>query len=260
LIPIRLNPEIPPRALSGEPRTLQSRHPCSCYRRNSGVLASKLFFHREKQDTACDGWNHLLELVEKAAADQQAEFNPLEDLNLEERHQIVTLPSSIAKLKHVRNLNLYDSNVVRIPPEIGEMTSLQIFTPYTSYRLHWFPYEITRCRMLTQTCVSTRALFGNKRDKPPFPRLRPGKNSTDGLDLSHLSPEVWGTDSISYCSICNRSLKDAGLHQVWISLWIAAYDVLPLLVNACSQECILALPVPPKGYMQKPHKGGREVN
>ena len=260
LIPVHVNPEIPHRALSGEPRTLESRNPCSCYQRNSEALASELFFHSEKQDTTGDGWKHLLELIEKAAADQRPEFDPLEDLALEERRQIVTLPSSIAKLKQVRNLNLYDSNLVRIPPEIGDMTNLQIFTPYTSYRLHWFPYEITRCKKLTQTLVSTRALLGNKKHRPPFPELQPGRDSTAGMDLSRLSPDIWGTDAISHCSVCNRSLKEAGLHQVWISLWVAAYDVLPLLVNACSPECILALPAPPKDYAQKPHKGGRGVD
>ena len=30
---------------------------------------------------------------------------------------------------------LYRSNLVRIPPEIGMMTSLEEFDPYTSYRL-----------------------------------------------------------------------------------------------------------------------------
>lgn len=41
---------------------------------------------------------------------------------------------------------LYRSNLVRIPPEIGAMTSLEEFTPYTSYRLHWFP------RMVEEEC------------------------------------------------------------------------------------------------------------
>ncbi|MER7694405.1 hypothetical protein [Streptomyces sp. NPDC097610] len=44
---------------------------------------------------------------------------------------------------------LYGSDLVRISPEIGTMTSLEEFTPYTSYRLHWFPYKITRRRKLT---------------------------------------------------------------------------------------------------------------
>ena len=128
-MPIRINPEIPHRALSGEPRTLESRNPRSCYQRHLKALGSELIFHSEEQDAACDGWKHLLELIEKAAADKRAEFDPLEDLTLEERRQIVTLPSSIARLKHVRNLNLYDSNLVRIPPEIGDMRTFKCSLP-----------------------------------------------------------------------------------------------------------------------------------
>lgn len=77
----------------------------------------------------------------------------MEDLSIEERRQIVTLPRSIGTLTHVRNLNLYDNALVRIPPEIGRMASLETFTPCTSYRLHWFPYEIMRCKKLAKITV-----------------------------------------------------------------------------------------------------------
>lgn len=259
IIPVRLNPEIPSRALSGGQRTLLSRQPCPCYRKDTGSLGSTVFFHSEKQDLVCDGWKHLLELIEKVAVDEGEEFNPLEDLTLEERRQIVTLPPSIGTLIHVRNFNLYDSALVRIPPEIGDMTSLEVFTPYTSYRLHWFPFEITRCKKLTKSTVSTRALYGNYHFRPPFPELQPDRESIGDLDLGHLSPDIWGADAIIACSVCNRPLKDAGLHQVWISLWVAAYDVLPLLVNACSPDCIRRLPTPPQDYVQGAHKGGLQL-
>lgn len=259
IVPIKLNPEIPRRAVSGGERTLSYGHPCPCYRQTKGTLRSRLSFHSEMQDAECDGWKHLLELIERAAVDKQEEFNPLEDLPLEERRQIVTLPPSIAKLTHVRNLNLYDSALVRIPPQIGEMASLETFTPYTSYRLHWFPYEITRCKKLTKSTVSTRAIYGNYHFRPPFPELQPDRESIGDLDLGHLPPGIWGADAVTTCSVCNRPLKDAGLHQVWISLWVAAYDVLPLLVNACSRDCIRHLPTPPKDYVQGAHKGGLQL-
>ena len=76
-------------------------------------------------------------------------------------NQIVTLPPSIAKLTRVKHLRLYGSNLVALPPEIGQMTNLEVFTPYTSRRLHWFPYEITRCTALRASTVSTRHLYGN---------------------------------------------------------------------------------------------------
>jgi hypothetical protein len=83
---------------------------------------------------------------------------PVEKLAPGEETQIVTLPSTIAKLKSVKRLFLYGSSLVRVPPEIGEMSTLEVFDSYTSYRLHWFPYEITRCPKLRHSRVSTRAL------------------------------------------------------------------------------------------------------
>ncbi|MFJ6461442.1 hypothetical protein ACIQM0_10360 [Streptomyces sp. NPDC091387] len=57
----------------------------------------------------------------------------------------MTLPPSIAKLTAVKRFVLHGSDLVRIPSGIGAMTSIEEFTPYTSCRLYWFPYEITRC-------------------------------------------------------------------------------------------------------------------
>ena len=45
---------------------------------------------------------------------------------------------------------------------------------------------------------------------------------------------------------------------MWISLRVGT-DVLPLLVNACSQECLDALPMTPDGYHQGAHTGGLDV-
>lgn len=140
-------------------------------------------FHAERQDTSAPGWRRLLELTDEAAADGREEFRPLVGLSSEERRQIVTLPRSIARLTAVKHLVLYGSNLVRIPPEVGAMTNLEEFTPYTSYRLHWFPYELTRCRKLARSTVSTRALFGNyklrhRRSRGCSLRLPPSRTST----------------------------------------------------------------------------------
>lgn len=140
---------------------------------------------------------HLLERVDEAAADGREEFRPLIELTPEERRQVITLPPSIARLTAVKHLVLYGSNLVRIPPEIGAMTSLEEFTPYASYRLHWFPYEITRCRKLTCSTVSTRALFGNYKLRPPFPRLQPPPDSVADLDLEKSGSTALGSHSHS---------------------------------------------------------------
>jgi len=231
---------------------------CDCFEQDGGPDWKEMTFHPETQDTTCDGWKHLLDLVEQAAADKRELFAPMRELTAEERSQIVTLPPTIAKLTAVKHLLLYHSPLIRIPPEIGAMTQLEEFTPYTSYRLHWFPYEITRCPQLQRSSVSTRALYGNYKYRPPFPKLSPGGVSLQGLDRDHLPPGTWGSASIRTCSVCDRSLEGAVLRQVWISLRVAG-DVLPLLVNACSEACIQSLPRPPDGYISGPHTGGLSV-
>lgn len=228
---------------------------CHCFDIYQEQEWAELTFHAEQQDTTCDGWKHLLALIEQAAADGREEFAPLREMTWEERVQIVTLPPTISKLKLVKHFDLYRSHLVRIPPEIGDMTNLETFTPYTSYKLHWYPYEITRCKNLKDSTVSTRSLYGNFKHRPPFPRLQPDMISTQGLDLDKLPLETWGTDSIRTCSVCNRPLDNLGLYQMWIALPVAT-DVLPLLVNACSAECIQSLPQPAENHVQQAHKGG----
>jgi uncharacterized protein (TIGR02996 family) len=235
------------------------RRLCCVYRGRDKQRWSQPEFHTEPQDTECDAWKRLLELVERTAEDGQEEFAPLEEVSDEDRLRIITLPRTISKLKSVKRLSLYASNLVRIPPEIGEMTSLEEFDPYTSYRLHWFPYEITRCRSLRGSRVSTRALYGNFKYRPPFPRLRPRLLPGDGPSGSaQLLPKRWESEPRRNCSVCNRKFQDAGAHRVWISLRVAT-DVLPLLVNACSDECVRSLPTPPDRYVQEPHRGGLSV-
>jgi uncharacterized protein (TIGR02996 family) len=247
----------PERALlTGDPT---ERRGCRCFDPEYGGLKRLMpYFHVEAQDTECNAWRQLLDLVEEAAADGREEFAPLRGMSPGERSQILTLPPTIAKLKVVKTLQLYGSYLVRIPPEIGEMTSLEEFDPYTSYRLHWFPYEITRCQKLRDSTVSTRALYGNYKHRPPFPRLHSGADTVPGrTEPSRLPLKRSGT-STRPCSVCGRPFEDRRLYRVWVSLPVAT-DVLPLLVNACSDECIGKLPTPPKGYVQTPHRGGLRV-
>jgi hypothetical protein len=114
-------------------------------------------------------------------------------------------------------------------PEIGAMSRLELFTPYTSYRLHWFPYEITRCPSLRDSTVSTRALYGNHKLRPPFPRLQPQMGSTTGLDCTTLDPGTWGATAILTCSVCGES------------------------------TCLDDLPTPHAGYVSTLHTGGGNV-
>lgn len=185
----------------------------------------------------------LLKLIDTAISKKSEEFAPGLEMPSELWSQIVTLPPSISKLTSVRKLYLYGSHLVRIPPEIGDMVNLEELDIYTSYRLHWVPFEVTRCSRLNRSRVSTRALYGNYKNRPPFPAL-------DVLESKLNLP--------SLCSVCRKILRPEEVHQVWISLRVAT-DVLPLLVNACSDECIRRLPVPAYGYVDHPHKGGPGV-
>lgn len=226
------------------------RHYASCHcldaqirtrRRGSGRggrWRQELLFHTEVQDTNSDAWNSLEAYIAKTRDDRSEELNPMSGIGWEKWEQIVTLPKSIGTLKSVRVLSLYGSHLVRIPPEIGEMTNLEEFDPYTSRCLHWFPYEITRCKNLTRSRVSTRCLYGNYKYRPPFPRLP--QNS------AALIPAA--------CSVCGGSFSQERIHQAWISMSVAT-DVLPLLVHACSENCIKNLPKPAFDYLQWPHLG-----
>jgi hypothetical protein len=127
----------------------------------------QLALHAEIQRTRSKAWKSLEAYIRKVAADGSDELNPIAAIGPEKWEQIVMLPSSIGTLQSVKVLSLYGSHLVRIPPAIGEMTNLEEFDPYTSYRLHWLPYEITRCQKLKRSRVSTRALYGNRKYRPP---------------------------------------------------------------------------------------------
>lgn len=221
---------------------------CNCLapQFEDGVFG-ELELHSEVQDTQCEAWRILDAFVEKAISDQAKEFSPGLQMQPEQWGQIVTLPASIAQLKSVRRLYLYGSHLVRIPVEIGEMEKLEEFDAYTSYRLHWLPYEITRCKNLVRSRMSTRALYGNYKYRPPFPRLR--------ADSLPKPPGNGPCQAVKQCSVCLGAIRDSASRQVWISLRVAA-DVMPLLVNVCSDACIERLPPAAKGYAERPHLGG----
>lgn len=193
------------------------------------------------QDRTSDAWIALCNYVDEVAASGSEVFCPAKVIGHELYAQIYTLPESIGRLKQVKEIQLYGSRLKRIPPEIGEMESLEQLDVYTSYNLHWFPYEITRCKNLKASRVSTRALYGNYKNRKGFPRL--------------LKNPVRYTGGSVGCSVCGRAMTYEDTNQLWISLWVGT-DVLPLLLNLCSTECGAKLPLPAKNYVSYPHKGG----
>ncbi|BBM81939.1 leucine-rich repeat domain-containing protein [Candidatus Uabimicrobium amorphum] len=180
----------------------------------------KIQFHMEEQDTQCDAWQHLLQIIDEAAQDRRTIFDPGAEMTTKEWRQIITLPPSIRKLKFVRRFVLYGCYLVRIPPEISEMTALESLDTYTSYHLHWYPYEITHCPNLKDTCVSVRALYGNGKYLPPFAQI----------------PSISPLFTPKNCSVC-RGPFTSSIQQLWLSKFVGT-DLLPLLVHACSDQCI----------------------
>ena len=196
------------------------------------------------QDRNSVAWKKLCDYVDKVAIENRKEFSPVEELGQELFDQIHTLPETISKLKNVTKVWLYGSKLKRIPPEIGEMEALEYFDPYTSYDLHWFPYEITKCKNLKDSRVSTRALYGNWKNRMEFPQL------------TH-NPIRYLGDTVN-CSVCNKTMNYEQTNQLWISLKVGT-DILPLLTNLCSKECESKLPAPPKNCIQFAHKGGTDL-
>ncbi len=202
---------------------------------------TELNIHQEAQEETAPGWLRLLELIDEAVEDGREEFSPLREIKPEESTWIVTLPPSIGKLKNVKRFTLYGSSLVCVSPEIGQMTNLEDFTPYTSYRLHRFPYEIRRCKKLKRSTVSTRALYGNCKMRPPFPALPQHSN-------------LYRPDT---CSICDCTFNDIPL-QRWTSRRMGS-EIVPLLIHACTDACIAKIKDAPDDYVKRPHCGGVDL-
>ncbi len=196
------------------------------------------------QDRESKAWGQLLEYIEKVADEEIEDFDPRRGIGAENFREIVVLPKTIRKLKKVKRMWLYGSKLKMIPPEIGEMESLELFDPYTSYDLTWFPYEITSCRRLKASRISTRALLGNYKNRKPFPSLKENKLK-------------YSNDSLK-CGICKQAITYDQANQFWITLNVAT-DPIPLLVNLCSTACKEDLPQGEGNYLEFAHKGGEEV-
>ena len=198
---------------------------------------------KDNQDRTIKVWLDLLSAIGHAEFDSKSEFKIGDFLDEGNWNDLRTLPREIGKLKKIKHLQLSGTNLQRFPQEIGNLESLEVFTPYTSYGLRWFPFEITRCKNLKSSTVSTRALFGNKKTKKSFPSLQ-------GNPVKYYHGNK--------CSICNSLETNKTFEQYWITLWVGS-DALPLLAIVCSNDCYRKLPEPLEGYFPKPHKGGDPI-
>lgn len=197
--------------------------------------------YKDRQDRTTTEWQLLLQYIDHVAETKQAEFNPARELGRDVWKVITVLPNEIEKLVDVKHLMLYNSSLERIPPTIGSMRSLEEFTPYTSDRLRWFPYEITKCSGLKNSTISTRRLYGNFKLRTPFPDLRKQRVEFEGCPTK--------------CGICGALQGMEPFEQFWLSLRIGT-DVVPLLISVCSEICYAAIPGAAENYIATPHKGG----
>jgi hypothetical protein len=210
--------------------------------KNPSLVWSESTFHVEKPSNSQRAWDIVCEIIEKTAKTGMKELNLGKIMDRPDYMELNTLPESIGELKDLETLILYGSNLTSIPREISGCVNLNYFDPYTSSRLHWFPYEIKRCRKLTDSCISTRILYGNYKLRPPFPDLSTSKWEWNG--------------GRKYCSICNT--ESDNLDTYWISQ-VVATDVIPLLVSVCSKDCLEKVGKSADGYFQGPHKGGLKL-
>jgi hypothetical protein len=222
-------------------RVRQRQH-CHCLdNRTKGGAPSVPNMHIELQDESLTGWNATVDLIARSAEGQTDVFEPLAHVAWDDWIKVITLPASVATLAHVRKIRLYASHLRRLPPEIGRITALEDLDAYTSYSLHWLPYEVLRCKSLRDSRMSTRALYGNRKTLLPFPRL--------AQPIEAVLP--------STCSVCDR-VFDRSPHLFWTTQRVGT-DYVPLLLHSCSKDCTLSVPNAPNGFFERPHKGGGGV-
>jgi len=80
------------------------------------------------------------------------------------------IPRAIGLCTKLTIISAYGSALDTVPREIKACTNLRQFYPYKSYGFHYLPYEIIRCG-LTETSMSTRALYMNRKNDWPLPSL-----------------------------------------------------------------------------------------
>lgn len=222
---------------------ITKRDHCHCLdRRTKAGNPGMPDLHVEEQDTSLVGWSKTVALIDSAAAESDEVLTPSEHIPWEEWMTSITLPKEISALKQVKILRLYGSHLRRLPPEIGQMSALKELDAYTSYGLHWLPYEVLRCRNLTSSRMSTRALYGNRSTGLPFPHLR----------------EVSASLVPATCSVCDQPVGERTPRLYWTTQRVGT-DMIPLLAHTCSDNCTAAIPDAPASYFPRPHKGGGGV-
>lgn len=155
---------------------------------------------------------------------------------------ILTLPTTISKLKSVLKLKIQCSDLHRIPVEIAGMEHLEELDLRMNTQLHWLPYEIVHLCHLREIKACQQDLYGNLEYTTSFPEL----------------PQMRQDIRPDCCIVCHRTFSSLGCLQRWTTQTVGGIDV-PLLLHACSSDCINAVPDAPQGYVPRPHLGGISI-
>ena len=171
------------------------------------------------------------------------------------------------------------SSLLRVPRTLGKLGQLRELDMYTSYNLHYLPFEVVRCKRLVSSRFSTRTLFGNYKNDLAAPALPPtrrqcrsARSSATGhgrrpvaplwlawvLFSTPLScdiirniiygrrPDVASPCNWEECSVCQLPYLQgagSGYGAVWTHRLVAT-DCQALLAFCCTKGCDRPPPPP----------------
>eukprot|EP00931_Biecheleriopsis_adriatica_P065135 TRINITY_DN39768_c0_g1_i1.p1 TRINITY_DN39768_c0_g1~~TRINITY_DN39768_c0_g1_i1.p1 ORF type:complete len:473 (+),score=40.92 TRINITY_DN39768_c0_g1_i1:23-1420(+) len=165
-----------------------------------------------------------------------------------ESYPFTTLPDDIGKLRQLRRLCMYGSNLHMVPQSIGLLTELQELDLYTSYGLHYLPYEVIHCTSLRTSRFSTRALYNNCKNGLPLPELPAFPSGRPQMPWRLLcvlrrklpaaaARSVFQCIGLERCSVCRQRFLSPYTCFTWCYTLIAT-DCQALLARCCSASCV----------------------
>jgi len=165
-----------------------------------------------------------------------------------------TFPSFVWKMRSLLRLECYSTLIEAVSPDIGKLTRLSYFSVYTSYGIHFLPYEITRT-CCEKTHISIRSLYGGRRrlalprlpafpaDMAPLFELALRRVAlARTLQIDSLPAEL--KEKLKHlieCSVCSEPFSADRIFAVWA---VFSIDFVPLLARCCSRTCVDAISLP----------------
>lgn len=187
-----------------------------------------------------------------------------------------TLPDQIGDLDQLERFHCCGSALTRLPRSMGRLQNLVELDCYTSYGLHYLPYEFTKCPNLVSSRFSTRALYANYKNDLALPPLQPWWQGHFGAPIQSTTPAATTPDSVSQamaqvclddsvssgqqmfppsfteqhilpllawdsCSVCGQTYELGLGYYAWSRQTIAT-DRQALLAFCCSTQCAASIP------------------